>query len=137
VDLVPREDHFLCFVHFHSWKIDDPSVNCLRVRPPPLTLTCCRDAGSRHACVLRAAAQNRLLNPPSFEHKESVDYIHPVSGPQRWLFSRSRVPPRPQKTSSRCDVARVAVLLSRQPCRDPSSLLPLCCRMVLACHFLL
>ncbi len=32
VDLVPREDHFLCFVHFNSWKTEDPAVNILRVR---------------------------------------------------------------------------------------------------------
>ena len=34
------------------------------------------------------------MNPPSLDFKESVEYMHPITGQQRWLFSRSRVPPR-------------------------------------------
>ena len=68
VDLVPKGDHFLCFVHFHSWNLDSPV-----------------------ACAVRA----RLLNPPSPDHKESVYYMHPTLGRQRWLFARSWVSPAP------------------------------------------
>jgi hypothetical protein len=32
VDLVPREDHFLCFVHFDKWNVEDPAVHAVRVR---------------------------------------------------------------------------------------------------------
>jgi hypothetical protein len=66
VDLVPKGDHFLCFVHFHAWKLDNPAAVALRAR---------------------------LLNPPSADHKESVYYTHPTLGRQRWLFARSWVSP--------------------------------------------
>ena len=31
VDLVPRDDHFLCFVHFSQWRTEDPQINVVRV----------------------------------------------------------------------------------------------------------
>jgi hypothetical protein len=39
VDLVPREDHFLCFVHFYSWRTDDPEVDSMRVSSDPFHVT--------------------------------------------------------------------------------------------------
>ena len=33
VDLVPRDDHVLCFVHFIRWDISNPNTNLVRVRP--------------------------------------------------------------------------------------------------------
>lgn len=100
VDLVPREDHFLCFVHFDKWNVEDAAVNAVRVR---LGRVC-----SALACFsiiidddpVRPCDQMRLLNPPSMDYKESVEYAHPVTGQQRWLFSRSRVPPRVAGTKS-------------------------------------
>jgi hypothetical protein len=32
VDLVPRDDHFLCFIHFLAWNVDDAACRAVRVR---------------------------------------------------------------------------------------------------------
>ena len=37
--------------------------------------------------------QARLLNPPTPDHKETIYYMHPTLGRQRWLFARSWVAP--------------------------------------------
>lgn len=40
IDLVPREDHFLCFIHFERWRVEDPAISAVRVCGPPLPSLC-------------------------------------------------------------------------------------------------
>lgn len=63
LDLVPKGEHQLCFVHFVAWDIGNPVVAAMRLR---------------------------LLNPTSPAAKESVVYNHPTMGRQRWMVARSR-----------------------------------------------
>ncbi len=64
VDLVPKGDHNLVFIHFHSWSSDSEAARGTRAR---------------------------LLNPPHSDYKESLAYAHPTMGRQRLLFARSRM----------------------------------------------
>jgi hypothetical protein len=43
--------------------------------------------------------QARLLNPPTPDHKETIYYMHPTLGRQRWLFARSWVTPASSTTT--------------------------------------
>ncbi len=55
---------------------------------------------SVHACplvsyrIVSVSCQARLLNPPVPDHKETIYYMHPTLGRQRWLFARSWMSPQ-------------------------------------------
>ena len=66
-----------------------------------------RAVGVQAVVAVCTVRQSRLMNPPFPDHRESVEYLLPNGGgsrgasglPQRWLFSRSRIPPVAQKQS--------------------------------------